>query len=203
MTTVLILLEELLSNLQINLLLISFIITLIGPNTRKRKRWCVDDPTEMLDSIPAHVKQLDRLVRLTDRACVDNLRMDRNTFGRLCRLLRDRAGLIDQKFVTVEEQVAMFLCVLSHHKKTRIVGYDFMRSSHTVSRYIHIVLRGVLMLYNLFLVKPSPIDDSCNDQRWSWFKVRILFPFSLSYSILRSYSLYNPLITLSIQCRGV
>ncbi|XP_042016260.1 uncharacterized protein LOC121764282 [Salvia splendens] len=170
MTTVLILLEKLLSNLQINLLLISLIITLIGQNTRKRKRWSIEDPTRMLDSIPAHVKQLDRLVRLTDWSCVDNLRMDRNTFGRLCRILRDRAGLIDQKFVTVEEQVAMFLCVLSHHKKTRIVGYDFMRSSHTVSRYIHIVLRGVLMLHNLFLVKTSPIDDSCNDRRWSWFK---------------------------------
>ncbi|KAG6413951.1 hypothetical protein SASPL_126667 [Salvia splendens] len=174
MTTVLILLEELLSNLQINLLLISLIITLIGPNTRKRKRWSIEDPTRMLDSIPAHVKQLDRLVRLTDRSCVDNLRMDRNTFGRLCRILRDCAGLIDQKFVTVEEQVAMFLCVLSHHKKTRIVGYDFMRSSHTVSRYIHIVIRAVLMLHNLFLVKPSPIDDSCNDRRWSWFKGRAM-----------------------------
>lgn len=57
MTIVLILLEELLSNLQINLLLISFTITLIGSNTCKRKRWCAHDPTEMLDSIPAHVKQ--------------------------------------------------------------------------------------------------------------------------------------------------
>ncbi|XP_047979481.1 protein ALP1-like [Salvia hispanica] len=95
--------------------------------------------------------------------------MDRNTFGRLCHILRDRVGLIDQR-VTVEEQVAMFLCVLAHHKKVPIVGYNFMRSSQTVSRYIHIVLRGVLTLHNLFLVKPVPIDDACSDRRWSWFK---------------------------------
>lgn len=76
--------------------------------------------------------------------------MDINTFGRLCRVLRDKSGLIDQKFITVEEQVAMFLCVLSHHKNTRIVGYDFMSSSQTVSRYIHLVLRGVLSPHATF-----------------------------------------------------
>ncbi|XP_047940151.1 putative nuclease HARBI1 isoform X2 [Salvia hispanica] len=170
MTALLILLEEIISNFQINLLLISFILMLISPETRKRKRWDRLGPTRMLDSIPAHVKQLDRFVRVTDRSCIDNLRMDRNTFGRLCRILRDRVGLIDKKFVTLEEQVAMFLCVLSHHKKSRIVGYDFMRSSQTVSRYIHTVLRGVLTLHSLFLVKPKPIDDQCLDRRWNWFK---------------------------------
>ena len=141
MTIVLILLEEIKRNYQINLLLISLMITLTCPQNRKRKRWDRLGQSEVLDSIPAHVRHLDRLVWVTDRACVDNLRMDRNTFGRLCRILRDRVGLIDQKLVTVEEQVAMFLCVLAHHKKSRIVGYNFMRSSQTVSKYIHTVLR--------------------------------------------------------------
>ncbi|XP_042051418.1 putative nuclease HARBI1 [Salvia splendens] len=170
LTTVLILLEEILLNHQINMVLISFIITLIGPETRKRKRLDRVGISPVLDTIPAHVKHLDRLVRVTDRACVDNLRMDRNTFGRLCRILRDRVGLIDQKFVTVEEQVAMFLCVLSHHTKARIVGFRFMRSSQTVSKYIHTVLRGLLTLHNLFLVKPTPIDEACSDRRWNWFQ---------------------------------
>ncbi|KAL1564083.1 protein ANTAGONIST OF LIKE HETEROCHROMATIN PROTEIN 1-like [Salvia divinorum] len=69
--------------------------------------------------MPEQVRHINRLVRVTDKSCIDNLRMDRNCFGRLYRLLRDVSGLIDQKFVTVEEQVAMFLGILSHHKKTR------------------------------------------------------------------------------------
>ncbi|XP_042023619.1 uncharacterized protein LOC121770910 [Salvia splendens] len=170
LTTTLILLEEILRNHRINLLLISMLITLIRPNGGKRKRGGRGTAEPLMDAIPAHVKQLDRLVRISDRSCVDNLRMDRNTFGRLCRILRDRVGLIDQKFVTIEEQVSMFLCILSHHKKTRIVGHDFMRSSQTVSKYLHTVLRGVLTLYDLFLVKPTPIDDDCTDSRWKWFK---------------------------------
>ncbi|XP_042019115.1 uncharacterized protein LOC121766954 [Salvia splendens] len=125
---------------------------------------------QVLKNLRINLLLLDRLVRVNDKSCIDNLRMDRNTFGRLCRLLRDRVGLIDQKFVTVEEQVAMFLCILSHHKKTRIVGHNFMRSSQTVSKYMHIVLRGILTLNEVFLVKPEPVDDACTDPRWSWFK---------------------------------
>ncbi|XP_047976969.1 uncharacterized protein LOC125218265 isoform X2 [Salvia hispanica] len=170
MTSLLLLLEEIIRNHQINMLLISLMITLIGPQSRKRKRLDRINQSFMVNSFPTHVRHLDRLVRLTDKSCVDNLRMDRNTFGRLCRILRDSVGLIDQKFVTVEEQVAMFLCVLSHHKKSRIVGYNFIRSSQTVSKYIHIVLRGILSLHSLFLVKPTPIDDACTDRRWKWFK---------------------------------
>lgn len=164
-------LEQVLKNLRINLLLVSMVLSMIGPKPNKRKRGGRDYAEEFIEMIPEHVKQINRLVRVTDRACIDNLRMDRNTFGTLCRLLRDRVGLIDQKFVTIEEQVAMFLCILSHHKKTRIVGHNFMRSSQTVSKYMHIVLRGVLTLYDIFLVKPNPVDDECTDHRWKWFKV--------------------------------
>ncbi|XP_042025781.1 uncharacterized protein LOC121772656 [Salvia splendens] len=124
----------------------------------------------MTDSIPAHVKQMDRLVRVSNRSCIDNLWMDRNTFGRLCRILRARAGLRDQKFVTVEEQVAMFLSILAHYKKTRVVGHDFMCSSETVSKYTHMVLRGVLTLHELLLVKPEPVGDDYTDSRWKRFK---------------------------------
>ncbi|XP_042043219.1 uncharacterized protein LOC121788619 [Salvia splendens] len=93
--------------------------------------------------------------------------MDRNTFGRLCRLLKDHCGLVAKKFVTVEEQVAMFLAVLSHHQKTRVVGFSFTRSSQTVSRYMHVVLYAVLKLHEVLLVKPEPVDENCTDARSS------------------------------------
>ncbi|XP_041999625.1 uncharacterized protein LOC121749079 [Salvia splendens] len=170
-TELLILLEEILRNHRMNMLLITMFINLARSKSQKRKRRVGGLITEaMIEAIPAHVKQVDRLVRVSDRSCVDNLRMDRNTFGRLCRILRDRVGLFDQKFVTVEEQVAMFLSILSHHKKTRVVGHDFMRSSETVSKYTHVVLRGVLTLHDIFLVKPEPVGDDCTDSRWKCFK---------------------------------
>ncbi|KAL1569216.1 hypothetical protein AAHA92_00722 [Salvia divinorum] len=86
--------------------------------------------------------------------------MDFNAFGRLFRILRDRCGLVDQRYVRVEEQVAMFLTTLAHHKKTRIVGFDFIRSRHTVSHYVYEVMRCVIHLHSTLFVEPSPVGES-------------------------------------------
>ncbi|XP_042009183.1 uncharacterized protein LOC121757755 [Salvia splendens] len=182
----LILLEEILRNHRQNMLLVCMLISVAKSNSHKRKWGGRGIPEVMIDSIPAHVKQLDRLTRVSDRSCLDNLRMDRNTFGKLCRILRDRTGLIDQKFVTVEEQVAMFLSILAHHKKTRVVRHDFMRSSETVSKYTHMVLRGVLSLHELLLVKPEPVDDDCTESRWKWFKVGRVPQVIRGYYVMQS-----------------
>lgn len=142
--------------------------------SRRRTSENEDDTTvviDMLDRIPKQIRRMDRLVRSTDTDCVNNLRMDRNCFGRLCLLLRERMGLGDRKYVSLEEQVSMLLSLLAHHKKNRIVGYDFIRSGQTVSRYIHEVLRGVIGLHEVFMSKPTPVDENCDDPRWKWFKV--------------------------------
>lgn len=154
-----------------NMLLLRIIVSLFRAQSKKNKRNGNIVRYSMHDKMPQQVHHINRMVRVTDRSCIDNLRMDRNTFRRLCRLLREYSGLIDQRFVTVEEQVAMFLGILSYHKKTRIVGHNFLRSSFTVSRYVHIVLRVVLNLEGTLLVKPEPITDGCRDERWKFFKV--------------------------------
>lgn len=53
-------------------------ITMLCPQNRKRKRWDRLGQSVVLDSIPAHVRHLDRLFRESDRTCVYNLRMDKN-----------------------------------------------------------------------------------------------------------------------------
>lgn len=105
--------------------------------------------------------------------------MDRNTFGRLCGLLRELGGLEDRKYVTVEEQVATVLGILAHHKKNRIVGFDYWRSGQTVSYYLHKVLKAVLLLHGILLVKPEPVSEDCTDPRWKWFQVYCV-PFAVS-----------------------
>ncbi|KAL0303511.1 UNVERIFIED_CONTAM: hypothetical protein Sradi_6219200 [Sesamum radiatum] len=57
--------------------------------------------------------------------------MDRNAFGRLCYLLEHSSGLRPTKNCSVPEQVAMFLSILSHHKKNCVVKHDFIRSGRT------------------------------------------------------------------------
>ncbi|XP_047956848.1 uncharacterized protein LOC125202492 isoform X2 [Salvia hispanica] len=123
-----------------------------------------------LARIPTQVRRLTRLTSLTGRDCINNLRMDRNCFGRLCILLREGAGLVDGSFVKVEEQVAIFLCVLSHHEKNRVVSFEFWRSGQTVSYYFHVVLRAIILVHKMFISKPTPVPDNSVDPRWKWFK---------------------------------
>ncbi|XP_042055891.1 uncharacterized protein LOC121800386 [Salvia splendens] len=149
------------------------ILYLIAARTRSRtrsRRAATRKALTIISRMPTQVKHMDRLVGVTDVDCVDNLRMDRNTFGRLCQLLRHIGGLKDGKYVLVEEQVAIFLGIVAHHKKNRIAKFDFWRSGQTISHYVHRVLNAILKMHTLFLVKPDPITDDCLDPRWKWFK---------------------------------
>ena len=163
-------LEGILSLLRIQMIIIIHLY-LKRRQLGRRQQGRFTRPYSLVDKMPAQVKHLNRLVRVCDVDCFDNLRMDRNTFGKLCRLLKELGGMRDGRFVTVEEQVAMFLGILAHHKKSRIVRFDFMRSGYTVSKYVHAVLRALLDIYKKFLAKPDPVTDDSTDSRWKHFKV--------------------------------
>lgn len=147
------------------------VCVLVKHTARKRKRSENVLPYSMIERIPTQVKHLNRMVLVSDADCILNLRMDRNSFGRLCFLLKHLGGLADGKWVSVEEQVAMFLGILAHHKKNKVVKFNFLRSGQTISHYVHVVLRAILKIHGTFLVKPTPVDNECVDPRWKWFKV--------------------------------
>ena len=138
---------------------------------------------------------LNRLIGVTDTDCLVNFRMDRNTFGRLCSLFTDLGMLRVRRFLGVEEQVAMFLGVLAHHKKNRMVRFDHWRSGNTVSFYVHEVLAAVLKLHSLFLVKPDPIREDCVDWRWKSFQVCFFFGGLLFFGIFSVFPLHGCVAT--------
>lgn len=140
-------------------------------NKRLKRTNNIAPSYSMIGRMLTQLKHMERLIGVSNVDCMSNLRVDRNTFGRLCLLLHDVGGVKDNKYVTVEEQVALFLGVLAHHKKNRVVGFDFWRSGETISKYIHIVLKAVLKLHALLLVKPEPVVEDCSDPRWKYFKV--------------------------------
>ncbi|KAL8465833.1 hypothetical protein ACS0TY_035083 [Phlomoides rotata] len=96
--------------------------------------------------------------------------MNRDTFNHFCYLLRHSGGLVDGRYVSVGEQVAIFLIVLSHHSKVRVVNVFFKRSSHTVHQHFHNVLTAILNLHGILLASPTPVDDECTHPRWKHFK---------------------------------
>ncbi|KAA0065928.1 retrotransposon protein [Cucumis melo var. makuwa] len=66
--------------------------------------------------------------------------------------------------------VAMFLHVLAHDVKNRVIQREFVRSGEIVSRHFNIVLLAVLRLYEELIKRPVPVTSNCNDQRWKCFE---------------------------------
>ncbi|WOL16608.1 hypothetical protein Cni_G25396 [Canna indica] len=83
------------------------------------------------------------------------IRMKRVTFFKLCDCLRERNLLHDTLNVTLEEQVAVFLHIVGHNVRNRVVGHNFMRSEETVSRYFNEVLRAIGELRRELIRRPS------------------------------------------------
>ncbi|XP_047309786.1 protein ALP1-like [Impatiens glandulifera] len=85
-------------------------------------------------------------------------------------LLREK-GLQDNSNVTVEESIAMFLLVIGHGVKRRVLGGIYIRSLETISRRFHEVLRLVLSLSKDFIRLPNQVENVYeNDHKWRWFK---------------------------------
>ncbi|KAL0458409.1 UNVERIFIED_CONTAM: hypothetical protein Slati_0468100 [Sesamum latifolium] len=110
-----------------------------------------------------------RLVSSSDETCLQNLRMDRNAFGRLCYLLEHSAGLKPLKISQCLSKCYVPLCTFASQKNC-VVKHNFIRSGHTISKHFYSVLHAVCMMHRVLLVKPTPIADDYSDPRWKWFK---------------------------------
>ena len=91
-------------------------------------------------------ENLNQLIYGSDIACMEQLRMDRHTFTTLCSMLRTIGKLKDSNYVDVEEMVALFLHILAHHVKNRVIKFRFLRSGETVIRHFNAILNAVIRL---------------------------------------------------------
>jgi predicted chitinase len=103
------------------------------------------------------------------------LRMSRAPFFALCNLFRQRGLVLDNINSSVEEQVSMFLHVVGHNQRFRVVHQNFRRSVETVRRHFRQVLYAVRELRHE-MIKPPSLETHpkiLGSQRWNpFFKVR-------------------------------
>ena len=60
---------------------------------------------------------LYELIYESDVKCLSQLRMDRQTFYKLCKLLREKGGLVGSRKLSPKKMLAMVLNILAHHTK--------------------------------------------------------------------------------------
>ncbi|KAL8493864.1 hypothetical protein ACS0TY_024869 [Phlomoides rotata] len=70
------------------------------------------------------VSNMSTLVKLSDEAYRDQLRMDRVSFARLCELLGTLGGLSNSRYVSVGKDCYVSF-ILAHHTKNRVIKHHF------------------------------------------------------------------------------
>lgn len=118
------------------------------------------------------------------------LRMERNTFLRLCAILNEKYGLLSSQTVTVEEQVATFLMVMGLKNGNRQLQEWFQRSGYTISRNFHNVLDACALMANEIICPTNMTlipDKIQNDRRlYPYFKVIDIWNISVIILVLFS-----------------
>ena len=78
--------------------------------------------------------------------------------------------------MSVREQMLIFLHIIGHNVKFRVISSQFHRSTETVHRYFRVVLRGILKLYRALIRLPSkdtPREIKESKRFYPYFKVNI------------------------------
>jgi hypothetical protein len=102
------------------------------------------------------------------------LRMRRAPFYELITRFREIGLLSDSIHTTMEEQVAMFLHVVGHNQRFRVMHNTSRRSIETISRYFNQVLYAIGELRQEMIKPPSsdiPSKIRYSKRWYSYFKV--------------------------------
>ncbi|KAF0710751.1 hypothetical protein AaE_012395 [Aphanomyces astaci] len=86
---------------------------------------------------------VDEVVTGNPPNVVEMLRMPRVVFQRLAHAIVDIGKLRSTQEVSVNEQLAMFLCFCGHHASSRALQCRFQRSGETITRHLRAVLKAV------------------------------------------------------------
>lgn len=103
--------------------------------------------------------------------CLEQLRISKQTFMNLCKLLQEKGQLVRTKHVPVEEAIAMFLYILAHNLKYRVIHKYFFRSIETVSRQFNKVLQAIMKVSKEYLRRHRCAPKETEAEKWKWFEV--------------------------------
>ncbi|KAJ7975538.1 DDE_4 domain-containing protein [Quillaja saponaria] len=113
-----------------------------------------------------------------DVFCREMLRMDKHVFHKLCDILRQRSMLRDTAGVMIEEQLTIFLNIIGHNERNRVIQERFQHSGETISRHFNNVLKAIKSLSREFLQPPelaTPPEILSSNRFYPYFQALLIF----------------------------
>ena len=75
--------------------------------------------------------------------------------------------------VPIAEVVAIFLHILAHNLKYRVVHFSYCRSMEIISRQFKNVLRAIMKVSKEYLKFHDYNLEGSAEKKWRWFKVSL------------------------------
>ncbi|XP_020258218.1 uncharacterized protein LOC109834594 [Asparagus officinalis] len=149
------------------------LVTCILRMRAKRKRISTCTTQEKIRKIYCREAHFRRVLEGYQDSCQSYIRMRPMAFFKLVEVMKSNGLLKDTRHVQVEEQLAMFLSILGHKTKNRIIRTEFIRSGETVSRYFNKVLQAMNGLRDRYMKqapKEVPEEIANNSNYFPYFK---------------------------------
>ena len=112
----------------LTVVMVSFVSTRLKRKTLEPKT-PLPDPIALARIRNDNEQHKQRTLRMiynsTDSECISMIRMKRPAFFKLVRTFRERSLITDREGVSIEEHVAMFLHVVGHNQRFRVVHQSF------------------------------------------------------------------------------
>ncbi|KDP25979.1 hypothetical protein JCGZ_22709 [Jatropha curcas] len=112
-------------------------------------------PKELSISLANGTKFVDEVLSGQSDRCLENFRMDKQVFYKLCDILQAKGLLRHTNRIKIEEQIAIFLFIIGHNLRTRAVQELFRYSGETISRHFNNVLNAIIAISLDFFQPPG------------------------------------------------
>ena len=90
--------------------------------------------------------------------------MSRDAYVLLCDHFKERNWLQNSRTITVEEKMAIFLMIIGHNERLRMVKRRFQHSTQTIHKCFHEVRRAMIIFVREMIV-PTPSMTTTQRQR--------------------------------------
>ncbi|GAV66874.1 DDE_4 domain-containing protein [Cephalotus follicularis] len=100
-------------------------------------------------------KFVDEVLNGQNERCLENFRMDKQVFYKLCDILQGKGLLRHTNRIKIEEQLAIFMFIIGHNLRTRAVQELFRYSGETISRHFNNVLNSIVAISLDFFQPPG------------------------------------------------
>lgn len=116
---------------------------------------------------------VDLVLSSKDEFCLENFRMDKLLFCKLCDILQTKGLLHHTSRLRIEDQVAIFLFIIGHNLRNRAVQEQFQYSGETISRHFNNVLNAIAEISSEFFDPPNdaPPHISQDARYFPYFEV--------------------------------